>query len=136
MPRINDIRLLLHAQDKGLLDQSLVGACVSDMIAAERKGDPLTVAQALQRRTILTPNVIESLFRELLGLEAGGEQVVGSDTFMAMAHSGGGSLLKWGDEIGQYRILNPSGWLSMIGSKIIDLGRVSRDSCATAALLA
>lgn len=115
MPRVTDIRLLLYAMDKGHLDQSLVAACVSDMISAERADAPLEVTEVLSRRKLLEPTLVETLLRELLDVTAAGRQVVGADTVRTMsgAHALDGTLQAFGKVVAGYKVNRKLTWSGM-----------------------
>jgi len=101
MPNANDVNLLQVAQGRGLLDQSLAAACMSELIESERAGRPVRLAQVLLRRRLLTSSQIMGLMQELRDVSASGEKVVGEDTFFGMSQvSDSPSSVGSGEQIG------------------------------------
>jgi eukaryotic-like serine/threonine-protein kinase len=107
MPNANDVRLLQVAVARGLLAQSLAGACLSEIIAAEREGRPLRAAQVLLRRQALTSNQVLSLVQSLQDVGARDQRVVGESTAMGMAFraDAASTQVKAGDALGGYSLV-------------------------------
>ena len=105
VPHSHDVQLLQIAQARGLIGESMAAACMSEIIASERGGRPLRLAQVLLRRRILSASLIQGLMQEMRDVSASGEKVVGSDTFHAMNASADNSTGPQGDAIGGYALL-------------------------------
>ncbi|MBX3469576.1 MAG: serine/threonine protein kinase [Planctomycetes bacterium] len=107
MPNANDVRLLQVAVARGLLNQSLAGACLSEIVAAEREGRTVRAAQVLLRRQALTSDQILSLVQSVQDVAALDQRVVGESTAMGMVLRGDEATaqVKAGDTLGGYTLV-------------------------------
>lgn len=107
MPNANDVRLLQAAVARGLLNQSLAGACLSEIVAAEREGRSVRAAQVLMRRQVLTSSQILSLVQTLQDVGLDEQRVVGESTAMGMAFRSDAATaqVKAGDVLGGYTLV-------------------------------
>ncbi len=106
MPNANDVRLLRAAVARGLLSQSLAGACLSELAAAEREGRAVRAAQLLMRRQVLTSAQVMSLVQALQDVGHEEQRVVGESTTMGIAYRSDAATaqVKAGDVLGGYTL--------------------------------
>jgi serine/threonine protein kinase len=111
VPSPNDVRLLQVAVARGLITQSIAGACLAELQAAEREGKALRAAQVLMRRQLLSSTQMVGLVQQAQDVGSSSQQVVGSSTAMGMAlrSDEAAAQVKGGDALAGYTLVRELG---------------------------